>query len=53
MAGLFIIPDFPKPNIHYSFIISSRYSLFSFHPREAALFNQEFVPRAKKGNPKH
>ena len=28
-----LIIDFPNPNIHYPFFISSRYSLFSFHPR--------------------
>ena len=28
MVGLFIIPVFPNPNIHYSFFIQSRYSLF-------------------------
>ena len=27
MAVLFIIPDFPNPNIHYSFFILSRYPL--------------------------
>ena len=28
MAGLFIIPVFPNPNIHYSVFIQSRYLLF-------------------------